>query len=117
MATPTRVVDAIATSESSSILAGSHWSTPGQNMKTLIREHAIRMDAAASVVLYGIVGPAADALVACAAVIGADMIYVGTHGRTGLKHALLGSVAEKVMRKSPCAVLTVRMPGHRFEHP
>ena len=46
-----------------------------------------------------------------------DLIVMGTHGRSGLKHALLGSVAEKVVRKAPCAVLTVRMPGHTFEHP
>lgn len=38
----------------------------------------------------------------------ADLIVVGTHGRTGLAHVLLGSVAERVVRKSPCPVLTVR---------
>jgi nucleotide-binding universal stress UspA family protein len=48
---------------------------------------------------------------------GSDLIVMGTHGRSGLKHALLGSVAEKVVRKAPCAVLTVRLPGHTFEHP
>jgi len=37
-----------------------------------------------------------------------DLIVIGTHGRTGLKHVLLGSVAEKVVRHSPCAVLVVR---------
>jgi nucleotide-binding universal stress UspA family protein len=42
---------------------------------------------------------------------------MGTHGRTGLKHVFLGSVAEKVVRKAPCAVLTVRLPGHEFEKP
>ena len=46
-----------------------------------------------------------------------DLIVVGTHGRTGLKHALLGSVAEKVVRKAHCPVLTVRLAGHSFEHP
>ena len=46
-----------------------------------------------------------------------DLIVIGTHGRTGLKHALLGSVAEKVVRKSHCPVLTVRLAGHQFEHP
>jgi universal stress protein A len=39
---------------------------------------------------------------------GADMIVMGTHGRTGLKHALLGSVAEGVLRHAPCTVLVVR---------
>ena len=37
-----------------------------------------------------------------------DLIVMGTHGRTGLSHALLGSVAERVVRKAPCPVLTVR---------
>jgi nucleotide-binding universal stress UspA family protein len=39
---------------------------------------------------------------------GIDLIVVGTHGRTGVQHMLIGSVAEKVVRKSPCPVLTVR---------
>jgi nucleotide-binding universal stress UspA family protein len=38
----------------------------------------------------------------------ADMIVMGTHGRTGLNRALLGSVAERVVRLAPCPVLTVR---------
>jgi nucleotide-binding universal stress UspA family protein len=43
-----------------------------------------------------------------------DLIVMGTHGRTGLRHLVLGSVAEKVMRSAPCAVLTVRVrePAH-----
>jgi universal stress protein A len=39
--------------------------------------------------------------------IGADLVVVGTHGRTGLSHVLLGSVAEKIVRRSICPVLTV----------
>jgi nucleotide-binding universal stress UspA family protein len=39
-----------------------------------------------------------------------DLIVMGTHGRTGLQHVLLGSVAEKVVRLAPCAVLIVRRP-------
>ena len=38
-----------------------------------------------------------------------DLIVMGTHGRTGLKHALLGSVTEKVVRTAPCPVLTVHL--------
>lgn len=38
----------------------------------------------------------------------ADLIVIGTHGRTGLPHVLLGSVAERVVRNAPCPVLTVR---------
>jgi universal stress protein A len=37
-----------------------------------------------------------------------DLIVIGTHGRTGLKHFMLGSVAERVVRLAPCRVLTVR---------
>ncbi len=43
-----------------------------------------------------------------------DLIVIGTHGRTGLVHMLMGSVAEKIVRKSPCPVLTVRPEGHDF---
>jgi nucleotide-binding universal stress UspA family protein len=41
----------------------------------------------------------------------ADLIVMGTHGRTGLPHALLGSVAEKVVRLAPCPVLVTRQPA------
>jgi len=39
-----------------------------------------------------------------------DLIIIGTHGRTGLQHILLGSVAEKVVRLAPCPVLVARQP-------
>lgn len=46
-----------------------------------------------------------------------DLIVIGTHGRTGLKHVLLGSVAEKVIRKASCPVLSVRHPEQEFVMP
>ncbi|MCH7987587.1 MAG: universal stress protein [Planctomycetes bacterium] len=46
-----------------------------------------------------------------------DLIVLGTHGRSGLAHALLGSVAEKIVRKAPCPVLTVRPDDHQFVMP
>jgi nucleotide-binding universal stress UspA family protein len=46
-----------------------------------------------------------------------DLIVMGTHGRGVLMHALIGSVAERVVRKAPCPVLTVRPEGHQFVMP
>jgi nucleotide-binding universal stress UspA family protein len=46
-----------------------------------------------------------------------DLIVMGTHGRGPIAHMLLGSVAEKVVRKSPCPVLTVRDAQHDFVMP
>ena len=46
-----------------------------------------------------------------------DLIVLGTHGRTGLKHVVMGSVAARVVQLAGCPVLTVRQPGHDFEHP
>jgi nucleotide-binding universal stress UspA family protein len=53
-------------------------------------------------------GQPADAIVRIAQERDVDLIVMGTHGRTGLQHVLLGSVAEKVVRLAPCPVLTVR---------
>ena len=45
----------------------------------------------------------------------ADLVVVGTHGRTGLRHVFLGSVAENVVRLAPCPVLTLRLRGFEIE--
>jgi nucleotide-binding universal stress UspA family protein len=57
------------------------------------------------------VGQAADRLIEAAKEKKPDLIVMATHGRTGLSHALMGSVAEKVVRQAPCPVLTVRPTG------
>ena len=41
--------------------------------------------------------------------VGAHLIVMGTHGRRGVRHAILGSVAEKMVQRGPCPVLTVRL--------
>ncbi len=55
-------------------------------------------------------GDPATEILRAAADVKADVIVMGTHGRTGLGRVLMGSVAEKVVRKAGCPVLTVKMP-------
>lgn len=45
-----------------------------------------------------------------------DLIIISTHGRTGVEHILFGSTAEKVVRKAPCPVLTLREPIKGFNY-
>ena len=54
------------------------------------------------------IGAPAGGIVSNASAAGADLIVMSTHGRTGLSHALLGSVAERVVRTAPYSVLTIR---------
>jgi nucleotide-binding universal stress UspA family protein len=53
-------------------------------------------------------------IVQVAAEMAADLIIITTHGYTGLKHVLMGSTAELIVRHAPCPVLTVRDPEHDF---
>lgn len=66
------------------------------------------------VVVTSIIGTPFNEIVGYAAQQRMDLIVIGTHGRGPLGHMLLGSVAEKVVRKAPCPVLTVRHPQHEF---
>jgi nucleotide-binding universal stress UspA family protein len=54
-------------------------------------------------------GDARDVINQTAKELGVDLIVMGTHGRRGISRALLGSIAETVVRSAPCAVLTVRL--------
>jgi len=58
-----------------------------------------------------LVGDPADAIAQTAEKEGCDLIVMGTHGRTGLTRLLMGSVAEAVVRKAKCPVLTVKQPA------
>ncbi len=55
--------------------------------------------------------PAASCVADRARDLGADLVVVGTRGNTGLKHLILGSVAERTVREAPCSVLTVKTDG------
>jgi nucleotide-binding universal stress UspA family protein len=46
-----------------------------------------------------------------------DLIVIGTHGRSGMEHIIFGSTAEKVVRKAPCPVLSVKPAQHPFVMP
>lgn len=56
------------------------------------------------------VGPVAEMIVTAAEEYGADLIVVGTHGRSSLEEYLLGSVATPLIRRSPIPVTTIRTP-------
>ena len=57
-------------------------------------------------------GTAPDSILSFAQAQKADLIVMGTHGRRGFDHLMLGSVTDRVMRRAPCPVLVVRKPPH-----
>jgi nucleotide-binding universal stress UspA family protein len=69
----------------------------------------------AAVVAHTAVGAPARSIVALAAQLDADLIVVGTHGRRGIRRAVLGSVAEEVVRTAGCPVYCVRAKDHPVE--
>jgi nucleotide-binding universal stress UspA family protein len=75
-----------------------------------------RRELGAKAILLRQVGPA-QVIVRYAGSANIDLIVMGTHGRGGWSHLLMGSVAEKVVRTAPCPVLTVRHPEHEFLRP
>ena len=62
-----------------------------------------------------IVGLPADELVQYAKEHEIDLVVMGTHGRTGLSRLLMGSVAEAVLRRAPCPVLTIKQPAEAMQ--
>lgn len=62
-----------------------------------------------------IVGLPADELVQYASENEIDLVVMGTHGRTGLSRLLMGSVAEAVLRRAPCPVLTIKQPAEAMQ--
>ena len=62
-----------------------------------------------------LVGSPADELVKYAQENAVDLVIMGTHGRTGLSRLLMGSVAEGVVRRAPCPVLTIAQPAEKLQ--
>jgi len=77
----------------------------GQRLNEFLTDQDRKEFAAEAVVRVGDPG---REIVACAQQQSADLIVMGTHGRTGMVHLLLGSVAERVVRTASCPVLTMR---------
>ena len=75
-----------------------------------------RADLTATGLILRSSAPAA-AIVTCAHERGVNLIVMGTHGRSGFAHLLMGSVSERVVQTAPCPVLTVRHPEHEFVLP
>jgi nucleotide-binding universal stress UspA family protein len=80
--------------------------TAGAQMKEIVTR--LRDQGIAEVQSRVGVGSPAHEIVELAALGHFDLIVMGTHGRSGLAHAVVGSVAEKVVRRAKCPVLTVR---------
>jgi len=72
------------------------------------RASAAKIAGEGRVAVEKVVGEPAAEIVAFAKANRVDLLVLGTHGRSGLEHALMGSIAERVVRKAHCPVLTVR---------
>jgi nucleotide-binding universal stress UspA family protein len=87
---------------------------PGTSRKALdaIREQLEGSDLKCSVETQLRIGDPVDEILEAIATENPDLVVVGSHGRTGLRRLIMGSVAEAVLRRSPCPVITVRTPAH-----
>jgi nucleotide-binding universal stress UspA family protein len=72
---------------------------------------AVAIDPAVKVIRRVVLGSPLEAVLEVAEEEHADLIVMGTHGRTGIAHMLIGSVAEQMMRAAPCPVLTLKAPS------
>ena len=91
----------------------AYFSSYERNMETSaarILDAAVRAMVSEGVKLHSMVvrGNPADEIAGIAAKEGVDIIVIATHGMTGWRHLVFGSVAEKVVRCAPCAVLTIK---------
>jgi nucleotide-binding universal stress UspA family protein len=89
---------------------------PPEEQRHAIREQLQRIkppDPAVSVEHVLEEGDPATGILQVAQERSCDLIVMGSHGRTGLGRLFMGSVAEKVVRKAPCPVLTVKLPQHQ----
>ncbi len=85
------------------------WANVKSEAEQKLEEHAVSLrQAGVTVECYVREGYPATVIVEEADALRSDLIVIGTHGHSGLKHLLLGSIAERVVQKAPCPVLTVK---------
>ena len=81
--------------------------------------------AAVQFFVHARIGKPADEILAVASEVGADLIFIGSHGKTGVERLVIGSVSERVVREAKCPVLVARAKGYadidllrvtRYEH-
>jgi universal stress protein A len=77
-----------------------------ERLQIMCREHGLTTQ------VEELEGSPVDTIVKAAAMHKADLIVMGTHGRKGISHMMIGSIAERVVRLAPCPVLTVRATSH-----
>ncbi|MBT8494255.1 MAG: universal stress protein [Deltaproteobacteria bacterium] len=76
------------------------------------RLKAIEPDGEIEFFVHARFGEPAQQILQAAEELGADLIFMGSHGRTGIKRMLIGSVSEKVVREAQCPVMVVRQKGY-----
>jgi len=112
-----RILHVIDDPSDASDYVGDGFAPSTEDIRTRLLEHARkRLDHLMNLVdrsryhahVDAVLGMPADAIIDYAGATGTSLIVMGTHGRTGLAHLLMGSVAEQVVRTAPCPVLTVR---------
>ena len=92
----------------------AHQDSAEKQLKELVRERVPEGLPVETTIMFG--KPFVE-IVQLARADNADLIVMATHGRGAISHLLLGSTAEKVVRKAPCPVLTVKHPAHLFAMP
>jgi nucleotide-binding universal stress UspA family protein len=92
----------------------SHQKSAEQQLDQILKERIPKSVVAESMILFG--KPFVE-IVKVAREDNADLIVMATHGRGAVAHILMGSTADKVVRKAPCPVLTVKHPKHMFALP
>jgi nucleotide-binding universal stress UspA family protein len=108
---PGVTADALLTDPATGTMQRVDDHTRAQALRELDERAAAPRGLGLAVELRAAVGDIPTEVLRAAREVGADLLVMGTHGRTGLAHLLVGSITEKVLRESPVPVLTVRAVG------